>query len=125
MKQEYNLKRLIEELLDPLREAWGNPIRVTSGFRGFELNKAIGGATTSAHSIGAAADLVPVDGDIKKFKKFVRNWLKTSGIKFDQYIDEKNGSGSEWVHLGLISKSGRQRRQYLMYRNRTYVKLND
>ena len=98
-------------------------MKVTSGFRGFQLNKAVGGSTTSAHSIGAAADIVPVDGDMKKFKQFVKDWLKKTGTKFDQYIDEKNGSGSEWVHLGLINKDGKQRCQYLMYRNRTYVKI--
>ena len=123
-QQEHNLRRLIEELLDPLREAWGKPIKVTSGFRGFELNKCVKGSKSSAHCIGAAADLVPVDGKMPQFKRFVRDWLIENNIKFDQYIDERSGN-SEWVHLGLINQSGRQRRQFLMYRNKTYVSLKD
>lgn len=121
--QEHNLTRLIEELLDPLREAWGSPIQVSSGFRGFRLNKNVGGSTTSAHCIGAAADLVPIGRKMPEFKRFVMNWLIKNQIKFDQYIDEKSGN-SEWVHLGLINKSGAQRKQFLMYRNKTYVSIN-
>ena len=123
-QQEHNLRRLIEELLDPLREAWGKPIKVTSGFRGFALNKCVKGSKSSAHCIGAAADLVPVDGKMPQFKRFVRDWLTENNIKFDQYIDERSGN-SEWVDLGLINQSGRQRRQFLMYRHKTYVSLKD
>lgn len=35
---EEHLTELVETLLDPLREAWGAPIKVTSGYRGFQLN---------------------------------------------------------------------------------------
>lgn len=118
---KYNLKNLIEKLLDPLREAWGSPIRVTSGYRSKALNLAINGSKTSAHNNGYAADLIPTNGKIKAFKTFVKTWLKDK--MYDQYIDENNGK-SEWVHIGMYNSSGLQRRQNLIYKNGKYEKLN-
>lgn len=115
--------QLIEELLDPLREAWGSGIKVTSGYRGFKLNEAVKGSTTSAHYCGYAADLVPVNGKMKEFKEFVIKWLKTENRNWDQYIDEANTSGSEWVHLGLRNRQGKSRKQFLKYRNGKYSTL--
>ena len=113
-----HLEELVDEILDPLREAWGAPIRVTSGYRGAELNKAVGGSKTSAHCNGYAADLQPANGQITKFKDFVKKWLKNQN--FDQYINEFSGT-SEWVHIGLKNNAGKQRKQYLMYKNGKYT----
>ena len=52
-----NLKRLIEAVLDPLREWYGRPITVTSGYRSEALNKAVNGVSTSYHLGGFAADI--------------------------------------------------------------------
>ena len=68
-----NLQELTEKLLDPLREAYGKPINVTSGFRSKKLNEALKGSKTSAHLLGYAADLVPADGDIDAFIKSESN----------------------------------------------------
>lgn len=119
---EKHLEELINELLDPLREAWGSAIKVTSGYRGFKLNKAIGGSKTSAHYRGYAADLVPANGKMAEFKEFVKNWLKTGDRSWDQYIDENNGT-SEWVHLGLKNGQNKQRKQFLKYKNGKYTTL--
>jgi len=54
----YVLERLVR-LLDLVREAWGAPIRVESGYRCPDHNRRIGGAPNSAHVIGAAADIWP------------------------------------------------------------------
>lgn len=117
-----HLTELTDKLLDPLREAWGSGIKVSSGYRSDALNKAIGGSTTSAHSFGYAADLLPMNGQMDKFKAFVKNWLKDK--KFDQYINEFSGK-SEWVHVGIKNRKGEQRKQYLMYKNGkySYIKL--
>ena len=117
-----NLVALVETLLDPLREAWKSPIKVTSGYRCGILNRAVGGSSTSAHLYGYAADIVPADKRIGVFKAFVVKWLKDNAINFDQYIDEVGG-GSEWVHIGIKSPSGNQRRQFLKYRNGHYMPL--
>ena len=117
-----NLESLVLNILDPLRAAWGGGIIVTSGYRSVALNKAVGGSQTSAHRYGLAADIVPADKRIGVFKAFVVKWLKENAVNFDQYIDEQGG-GSEWVHIGIKSPSGNQRRQFLKYRNGHYEAL--
>ena len=104
-----NLKELAN-FLDGLREAWGGPIRVTSGFRSTELNQKIGGVQLSAHKLGWAADLQPGRNDMEGFKKKVPEWLK--GKKFDQCILEKSGS-TEWIHISLFNEKHEQRCQVL------------
>ena len=109
-----HLVQLIEELLDPLREAWGSAIKVTSSYRCAKLNNVLKGSSpTSAHLVGFAADLVPCNGSITEFKKFVVKWLKENNIAFDQCICETNGQGKQWVHLGLYNLSMQQRKQIL------------
>lgn len=111
---ESHLIQLVEELLDPLRNAWGSAIRVTSGYRCAKLNSVLKGSSpTSAHLVGFAADLVPCHGSITEFKKFVVKWLKENNIQFDQAICETNGKGVQWVHLGLYNLSMQQRKQIL------------
>ena len=116
-----NLEKLIE-FLNPLREAWGSPIIITSGYRSRELNDLIKGSITSTHCAGWAVDMVPQNGKIDEFKQFVKEYLKDK--EFDQYIDEASGNSS-WVHLGLYYPDGKkQRKQYLLYRNGKYSYLN-
>ena len=96
--------------LDDIRNAYGSALRVTSGFRNQKLNTAVSGVKNSAHMCGMAADLVPVNGDIAGFEKFLRNWLPTYEGSFDQCIFESKGK-SRWVHIAQYSPSGGQRRQ--------------
>jgi len=102
-----HLKELIENLLNPIREAWGGPIIISSGYRCPKLNTLVKGAKTSAHLTGYAADLIPGNGQRAKFIKFVQNFLKDSNIKFDQCINEYN----RWCHVGLKGSYGQQRKQ--------------
>ena len=102
-----NLSRLAA-FLDELREAWGSGIRVSSGFRCYALNKAVGGVENSAHQYGNAADISPVNGKQNEFEAFLKKWLK--GRKFDQCIWETSkSSGGRWVHFSLYSNKGEQR----------------
>lgn len=103
----------IEELLgviDGLREHYGKPIKITSGYRCAELNRLVGGVSDSAHIIGYAADLQPVQGSFEEFKASVLEWLDKSGVKFDQCIIERN-KNTQWVHFGLFNRKGQQRGQ--------------
>ena len=52
-----NLEHLVHCVLDPLREHWGLPIRVISGYRCPELNDEVGGVEDSYHMEGCAADI--------------------------------------------------------------------
>ena len=103
-----HLKELTEKILEPLRVAWGSGIKVNSGYRCDALNRAVGGVSTSAHKQGYAADLVPTNGKIDEFGKFVKEWLVKSRIKFDQCLWEQQG-GTKWVHISLYSSTGSQR----------------
>lgn len=51
-----NILELVDKVLQPLRDAWGKPITINSGYRCEKLNKAIGGVATSQHTKGQAAD---------------------------------------------------------------------
>lgn len=106
-----HLEELIE-VLDNIREEWGSAIRVNSGFRSEGVNKKVGGSKTSAHRIGYAADVEPVNGDMKKFQEFVPKFFKDNNIPFDQIIREKPKNGiCSWLHIGLKNRNGEQREQ--------------
>ena len=80
-----NLSDMCVNLLDPLREAWGRPLIVTSGYRGYKLNAAVKGSKTSAHCYGLAADIVPADtNEMDEFKIFAPKFLKQTGRPYDQ-----------------------------------------
>ena len=125
-----NIEMLVAMLLDPLREAWavqcaheawGTPaIIITSGYRGFRLNKAVGGSSTSAHCVGFAADTVPANGRLEEYKDFCREFLR--GRAFDQMISESEDARGvpRWVHIGYKNRQGGQRRQLLTMRDGKY-----
>lgn len=120
---EAHIVESIETLIDPLREAWGDyctrnglgkaGIRISSGYRGPELNKAVGGSSTSAHCHGYAFDLVPTNGKMKEFKRFCRDFLADKA--FDQLISEGEDSSGmpSWMHVGYKHPNGDQRREFL------------
>ena len=99
-----NLIKLIEAVLDPLREWYGKPITVNSGYRCEALNKAIGGAKSSQHMLGEAADIT-VGSKEENEKLF--NYIKDN-LEFDQLINESDFS---WVHVSY--REGRLRKQVL------------
>jgi len=104
-----NLSVLCIQILEPLRVAMGHPIKIGSGYRCKELNKAVGGVSNSQHIIGQAADLC-IDGDIEKGKRWF-NWIKTH-CEFDQLIWEHNSKGSYWVHVSFNAQ-GKNRKQVI------------
>ena len=101
-----HLQQLIN-FLNPLREAWGSAIKVSSGYRCDKLNRFVGGSKTSSHLIGYGVDLIPANGKMDDFKKFIVDYMKT--LMFDQCIIEKSGK-TEWIHIGLYNNKGQQRR---------------
>ena len=102
-----NLVLFIETVLDPIREDWGGPISVSSGYRCPELNAKVGGAKTSGHQYGYCADL-QVKGDLRKFSNFVIEWMKDHHMKWDELLYESSG-GVTWLHFCWIGKDGKQR----------------
>ena len=109
-----HVKELTESLLQPLRDAWGGGLIVSSGYRCPELNRLVGGKETSAHRTGYAADLVPENGRVGDFFDFSEKWLMASGRPFDQYIQEHTADRRTWwLHLSLKGMDGRQRGQVI------------
>lgn len=99
------LQTLIEQLLDPIRAAWGGPISINSGYRSPALNKAVGGVSTSQHLRGEAADIsVGSPAENKRLFAKIVELQKTGRIAFDQLIDE---SGYRWIHLSYRPTANR------------------
>lgn len=97
-----NLKKLVEYVLDPLREKYGKPIHVNGAYRCPALNKAVGGSKTSQHMLGLAADITA--GSVAK-NKILFNLVQELNLPFDQLIDEKN---FRWVHVSYSDKPRKQ-----------------
>ena len=100
MQQMINLVYLAAYVLEPLRVAMNEPIKIGSGFRSRELNAAVGGVYNSQHCKGQAADLC-IDGDLKKGRRWFE-YIKNH-LPFDQLIWEKNPkTGNYWVHVSFV-----------------------
>lgn len=102
-----NLTALVDNILDPLRQAWGKPIRVNSGYRCRELNKAVGGMPASQHMRGEAADIST--GNRNANRELYR-LLRSLNLPVDQAINEHDFA---WIH---VSYGPRNRRQFFAIR---------
>lgn len=94
----HNLILLCNHILQPLRNAYGKPIIVNSGYRSPELNRAIGGAKNSQHMRGQAADIKGSGGTIPQENRHLFELIQKLNLPFDQLIDEKNYS---WIHASF------------------------
>ena len=101
------LHELVDHVLDPLREAWGGPIRVNSGYRCPELNQAVGGTPGSQHQRGEAADITVGS---RSGNRRLLELIKRLNLPVDQCIDEK---GCSWIHVS--HRSGRNRHMYMKF----------
>lgn len=91
-----NIQALVRKIVQPLRDAIG-PIRISSGYRSPELNRAIGGSNKSQHCKGQALDLQFWEGGEMNNKK-IYDWILSSGVDFDQMINEFDYS---WIHISF------------------------
>jgi len=94
-----NLKALTVNVLQPLRDAVGHEIKITSGYRSPKVNKAVGGSKTSDHLYGRASDIQLFINGVNKNQLLFDTILKLK-LPFKQMIDEF-GSESEpaWIHI--------------------------
>lgn len=99
-----NLKSLCENVLQPLRNALGCPIIVTSGFRCAELNKKIGGKPNSYHLMGYAADFVVPQRNLKDAFNYIK-----AHLPYDQLLFEYNKT-DKWIHVSYRN-DGHNRKQ--------------
>lgn len=101
-KQIESLRTLATDILQPLRDAVGVPVNVTSAYRAPAVNKAVGGTKTSQHVLGEAADIVVAGMSPRE----VCETIIALNLPFDQLIQEFG----RWTH---VSRGPRNRRQVL------------
>jgi hypothetical protein len=97
-----NLELLIDKCLDPIREAYGKPITVSSGYRNCLVNQLVGGKANSQHLKGEAADIV---GKNEKETKCIFEIAKKGN--YDQLLFERNKKGNVWVHISCKVEGNR------------------
>lgn len=107
-----NFKLLAEKVFEPIREHFGAPIHISSGYRSAALNKAVGGSSSSQHCSGEAID-IDMDGSADGItNKMVFDYIKDN-LQFDQLIFEfGTDANPDWVHVSYES-TGKQRKQVL------------
>lgn len=107
-EQVNNLRLLCEKVLQPIREKYGKPIIVSSGFRCEKLNKAVGGSPTSEHRYGMAADFHSVSDTLSDNKE-LWDLIRTMNLNFGQLIYEYGSeSGPDWIHISYNEKNNRK-----------------
>lgn len=99
-----NLTALVANILDPLREAYGKPIVVSSGYRCAKLNRAVGGVARSQHITGQAADIQSVSKSKADHKKLFE-LAQRMRLPYDQLIDEYD---YKWVHISFNTRGNRR-----------------
>ena len=103
-----NMSTISEKIFEPLRSHVGGPIRINSFFRSVELNKAIGGSSTSQHCKGQAFDLDDSYGCMSNAEmyKFVKD-----NLDFDQMIWEfGDNENPNWIHISYVSQEKNRNR---------------
>lgn len=120
-EQTSNLRALAEDLLQPLRDALGFPIKITSGLRVPALNKAVGGSATSQHTKGEAVDI-----NVSGKNKIIFDWI-VNNLDYDQVIWEF-GTDLEpsWIHVSYKKNevNRNQKLKAIKQNGRTrYIKL--
>lgn len=114
------IPRLIRtaEMLERIRSTLGVPINISSGYRGDQVNKAVGGVTSSDHTQGHAADInAPQFGSPAAVAAALEPLVSTLGI--GQLIYETVGKSS-WVHVSTRTPDKPQNR-VLTYDGRSYT----
>ena len=96
------MKYVAENLFEPIREWYDKPIKINSFYRCVALNKAVKGSLTSGHVLGNSID---ISGGNKVENKKIFDFIKTSGLDFDQVINEYDYT---WIHISLKKTGNRK-----------------
>ena len=103
-----NFMLLAEKIFEPIREHFGVPIHISSGYRSKELNAKINGSATSQHCKGQAVDIDMDNSANGVTNADVFNYIKDN-LPFDQLIWEfGNEDNPDWVHVSYVEKPRKQ-----------------
>jgi len=106
--QVANLKVLADKVFEPMREHFGVPIHISSGYRILNLNQAIKGSITSQHCRGEAID-IDMGNNTKPSNKDLFDYIKKN-LEFDQLIWEfGTDKNPEWIHVSYSSVKNRKK----------------
>ena len=97
------LRELCAHVLQPLRDYYGKPIRVNSGYRSPELNKAVGGSSNSQHMLGQAADIEIVGVTNPALcRMIVKLNLPYDQLILEAYDRDDGHQNSGWTHISHV-----------------------
>lgn len=101
-----NLERLCKEILQPIRDEYGYEVVINSGYRCATLNNAVGGAKTSQHLTGEAADISCKATSKEHLFRIIEKMIRDGKLKVGQLIWEY-GTKAEpnWIHVSLPRKN--------------------
>lgn len=99
-----NIAALVDNVLDPLREAWGRPVFVNSGYRNAQVNKLVGGVPTSMHLQGKAADIT-TGNEVDNRRLY--ELAERLGLPYFELIGKKYGF--KWLHISYDPKRDKRK----------------
>lgn len=112
----YNLHLLCDNILQPLREHYGRPVTISSGYRSEDLCVAIGSSRKSQHAKGQAADFEVMGVDNKEVAEWIRDVLDFDQLILEFYEDGEPNSG--WIHCSYAEDN---RGSVLRYDGTNYI----
>ena len=105
-----NFKLLADKVFEPIREHFGVPIFISSGYRSKALNSFIGGSASSQHCKGQAIDIDMDGGNGEVTNRMVFDFIKTK-LDFDQLIWEFGTDfNPDWVHVSFVKSGNRKQK---------------
>ena len=119
-----NLRRICEEWLEDLRYSHNTlygekdePIIITSGYRSAEVNKAVGGSTTSNHLTGCAVDIrcVGIEQAIR-YAAILLDIADGTKRDYDELFIERSKHGRYWIHFAVRPKGNRRKTEFIFIR---------
>jgi|TARA_R100001443_G_scaffold114706_1_gene131074 hypothetical protein len=115
-----NLKILCENILEPVREHYGIPFTPSSGFRCFDLNKAVGSSNKSQHITGQAVDFEIPGVPNMELALWIKEHLDYDQLLLEFYKESIPDSG--WVHCSYVGE--RNRKESKRFDGRTWSPLS-
>lgn len=115
-----NIQTLVTTVLQPIRDEFGEPIIVSSGFRCERVNNGVGGVKNSDHRFGAAADIKACDGlrsDNMRLWQCIMRMLKEGKLKCRQIIWEygRKKIGPDWLHISINNNHNSYQDNQIVY----------